>query len=60
MRFAHCARPGVGGNGSSGSWLCENVLAEGLTLRHWSNASCRCVRSFSESWLAVTTPSSPP
>ncbi len=26
MRFAHCARPGVGGNGSSGSRLCENAL----------------------------------
>ena len=24
-------------------WLCENGLAEGLTLRHWSNASSRCV-----------------
>ncbi len=34
-------------------WLCENVLAEALTPCHWSNASSRCMRSFSESWLAV-------
>jgi hypothetical protein len=28
--------------------LCEKVLAEVLTLCRWSNASSRCVRSFSE------------
>ena len=41
-----------------GSWLCENVLADVLMFCHWSNESSRYVRSFSESWLAVTTPSS--
>jgi hypothetical protein len=32
-----------------GSWLCENVSGGRVDALHWSNASSRCMRSFSES-----------